>query len=120
MIDHAPNIQAALLQHTSEARLILEGDFILPDGRVIKGGYMVRADGGEVFLTDTEGRGGSRGKDILLSPAAPAESFFTVSGIKIGIDFHWQRAQKQSFRGALLLSGQGQSAFHIINIVPLE
>ena len=120
MIDHEPNIQAALLQHTSEARLILEGDFILPDGRVIKGGYMVRAEGGEVFLTDTEGRGGIRGKDILLSPAAPAESFFTVSGIKIGIDFHWQRAQKQSFRGALLLSGQGQSAFHLINIVPLE
>lgn len=120
MIDHEPNIQAALLQNTSEARLILEGAFLLPDGRVIKGGYTARAEGGGVGLTDTEGREVFRGKDILLSPAAPAESFFTVFGIKIGIDFHWQRAQKQSFRGALLLSGQGQSGLHLINIILLE
>jgi len=120
MIDREPDIQAALLQHTSEARLILKGPFLLPDGQEMERECTARAEGGEVLLTDQNGRDIFQAKNILLSPAAPAESFFTVPDIKIGIDFHWQRVQKQSFRGALFLSGQSQTAFHLINIVPLE
>ena len=120
MIDCEPDIQVALLQHTSEARLILEGAFMLPDGRGIEHECTARAEDGQVLLTDRNGRNIFQGKDILLSPAAPAESFFTVPDIKIGIDFHWQRIQQQSFRGALFLSGQSRTTFHLINIVPLE
>ncbi len=120
MIDREPDIQAALLQHTSEARLILEGAFVLPDGRGIDGEHTASMADGLIVLTDSDGREIFQGKNLLLSPAMPAESFFTVPDVTIGIDFHWQRVQKQSFRGSLFLSGQSPTAFHLINIVPLE
>ena len=120
MIDREPDIQAALLQHTSEARMILEGVFVLPDGHGINGEHTARGADGLIVLTDSDGREIFQGKNLLLSPAMPAESFFTVPDVTIGIDFHWQRVQKQSFRGSLFLSGQSPTAFHLINIVPLE
>ncbi|HRV45473.1 MAG TPA: SpoIID/LytB domain-containing protein [Smithellaceae bacterium] len=120
MIDHEPNIQAALLQDSSEARLMLKGAFVLPDEHLIEGEHKARAEDGQILLADRDGREMFRAKDILLSPAAPAESFFTIFGVKIGIDFHWQRVQEQSFRGALFLSGQSRTTFHLINRVPLE
>jgi len=48
------------------------------------------------------------------------EAFFTVFNVKIGIDFHWQRTQEQSFRGELLLSAISDSAFNLINKILLE
>jgi len=59
-----------------------------------------------------------RQKEILLMP--DGEAFFTVFNVKIGIDFHWQRTQEQSFRGELLLSAISDSAFNLINKILLE
>jgi SpoIID/LytB domain protein len=43
-----------------------------------------------------------------------------VSDVQIGINFHWQRKQEQSFRGNLLLSANSSSSFDLINEIPLE
>jgi len=59
-----------------------------------------------------------RHNEILLTPDASAETFFTVLNVKIGIDFHWQRVQEQSFRGALLLTANPADTFHLINVNP--
>ncbi|HNY96234.1 MAG TPA: hypothetical protein PLZ82_01345, partial [Smithellaceae bacterium] len=56
MIDREPDIQAALLQHTSEARMILEGVFVLPDGHGINGEHTARGADGLIVLTDSDGR----------------------------------------------------------------
>jgi len=115
-----PNIQAALLQNVPEARLKLERSYFIPDGRAVAGELDVRTVNGQVVLSDAEGKEILRQKEILLSPAASTEAFFTVLDVKIGIHFHWQRFQEQSFRGALLLAGQSDTTFHLINIIPLE
>ncbi|MBP1709897.1 MAG: sporulation related protein [Deltaproteobacteria bacterium] len=120
MIDSEPKIKVALLQKCPESRLKLEGTFFLPDGRAITGELSARAENGQIVLADSACREIIRQKEILLNPGTSSDTFFTVLNVKIGIDFHWQRIQEQSFRGALLLSMVGRNDFHLINVVPLE
>ena len=102
MINSEPKIKVAFLQNYNEAQISLNGRFSFADGRAIEGQFTVRADQGLVVLIDSSGRESVRQKEILLSAAD--ETCFTVSDVKIGIDFHWQRSQEQSFRGNLFLS----------------
>ena len=120
MIDREPKIKVALLQNSPEARLWLQGRFFRDDGRAITGELSARAANGRMVLSDSNGGEMIRQKEILLSSDGSAENSFTVRDVKIGIDFHWQRLQEQSFRGALLLSGQSDTTFNLINIIPLE
>jgi stage II sporulation protein D len=120
MIDCEPKIKVALLQNSPEARLQFTGSFFLPDGRAVTGDLSARAANGQVVLFDADDQEIIRQEEILLSPDTSTGTFFTVRNVKIGIDFHWQRRQEQSFRGALLLSGQQETAFHLINIISLE
>jgi stage II sporulation protein D len=118
MIDQEPKIKVALLQNYNEAHIALNGIFFLPDGRAIDGQFTVRADKGLVGLIDSSGMEMFRQKEISLSTEEGAS--FTVFDVKIGIDFHWQRSQEQSFRGNLFLSADSDSSFNLINEISLE
>ncbi|MFA5324226.1 MAG: SpoIID/LytB domain-containing protein [Smithella sp.] len=96
----------------------MNGRFFLPDGGALEGRFGVCIDRGRVMLNDGAGKEISKQKEILLKPESCA--FFTVSDVKIGIDFHWQRTQEQSFRGDLFLVADSDSAFHLINKILLE
>lgn len=118
MINQEPKIKVALLQNYNEAHIALNGRFPLPDGRTIDGQITVRVDKGLVEIIDSSGMERFRQKEILLSAAE--RSSFTVFDVKIGIDFHWQRSQEQSFRGNLFLSASSDSSFNLINEISLE
>ena len=113
-----PEIKVALLQNDHEAHIALNGKFFLQDGSEHEGHYVVCADNRQMVFKDSSNREIVRQKEILLQPAR--DSFFTVSNVKIGIDFHWQRTQEQSFRGGLFLSAVSDSSLHLINKIPLE
>ena len=118
MINSEPKIKVAPLQNYKEAHIALNGRFLLPDGRAIDGQFTARADQWLIGLIDSSGKEILRQKEILLS--AEEEASFTVFDVKIGIDFHWQRSQKQSFRGNLFLSAGSDSSFNLINEISLE
>ncbi len=118
MLDQEPEIKVALLQNYKEAHIALNGHFSLHDGRRVSGRYIVHADNGKISLADPKGEKFIRQEEIWLIPED--ESFFTVSDVKIGIDFHWQRTQEQSFRGKLILSISSASSFNLINEIRLE
>ena len=118
MLSSEPEIKVALLQNYKEARLNLKGRFLLSDERTISGHISVRVRQGEVALCDPSGMEIASGKTIMLS--AHNKATFTVSDVKIGIDFHWQRSQEQSFRGNLFLSVASDSSFNLINEIALE
>lgn len=120
MINCEPKIKVALLQNSSEARMKLEGSFFLPDGRILTGEFSARAASGQIILSDVGGREIGRQENFLLSPGTSAEIYFTILNVTIGIDFHWQRTQAQSFRGDLLLTPDSESTLTLINIIPLE
>jgi len=57
--------------------------------------------------------------EILLVPSNHSAEHFTLRDVTIGVKFHWERKEKQSFRGWLKLLRIG-NIIHAINIVPLE
>jgi SpoIID/LytB domain protein len=118
MINSEPEIKVALLQNYNEARIAFNGRYFLTDDRTLEGRFAVIADSGQIVFRDSEGKEIFRRKEILLRSESGA--FFTVSEVKIGIDFHWQRTQEQSFRGNLLLSVVSESTFNLINKIHLE
>ena len=57
--------------------------------------------------------------EVVLKPADPATSTFTVRDVVIGIGFHWERKEEQVFRGGLKLIPEN-GMVRVINVVPLE
>lgn len=118
MIQNEPKIQVAILQNYSEAHISLNGIFSLPAGRKLDGRLAVNVHDGLIGIKDSSGKEIPRQKEIMVA-ASPGVSF-TVSDVKIGIDFHWQRTQEQTFCGDLLLSAVSGSTFNLINNIALE
>lgn len=61
--------------------------------------------------------------EVVLVPTDFQRCLFTFFGITIGKDFHWQREEKQSFRGVLRIrveEAQPTSRLLAINEIPLE
>ena len=48
-----------------------------------------------------------------------SDSYFTLKDVTIGVDFHWQRKENQSFLGKLKLKKSGDLTL-ALNIVPVE
>lgn len=40
-------------------------------------------------------------EEVLFEPVTESEAFFELKDVTIGINFHWERKENQSFRGAL-------------------
>ncbi|MBN1365084.1 MAG: SpoIID/LytB domain-containing protein [Syntrophaceae bacterium] len=118
MINREPKIKVALLQNYSEAHIFLNGRFFLTKKRMLQGSFTVKADKGMILLFDSFKKEIIRQKKILLSATEAAS--FTVSDVKIGINFHWQRIQKQSFHGDLLISACSDFSFNLINKILME
>ncbi len=55
---------------------------------------------------------------ILFEPQSPAD-FFELENVTIGIGFHWQRQETQTFRGALEII-QLHNSQYAINIIDIE
>jgi stage II sporulation protein D len=118
MVNYEPEIKVALLQNYKEARLNFKSRFLLADKQSISGDIIVMGRQGEVVLGDPSGLEIASAKTITLS--ADNEAVFTLSDVRIGIDFHWQRSQQQSFRGNIILSVSSNSSFNLINEIALE
>ena len=118
MLSYEPEIKVALLQNYKEARLNLKGSFILSGEQTISGDIIVIVRQRGLVLCDPAGLEIVSGKAIRLS--AQNKAIFTVSDVKIGIDFHWQRSQEQSFNGNIFLAVASDSSFNLISEIKLE
>ncbi|MBV8453498.1 MAG: SpoIID/LytB domain-containing protein [Deltaproteobacteria bacterium] len=75
-------------------------------------------------FTDTSGKLYSPGQyrfssEVTLTPSNLASCAFALDGVTIGIGFHWERQQRQAFRGAFRLV-QRAAGLTVINDVSLE
>lgn len=114
-IEQEPTIRVGFLTGVADVKLALTGRFLTADGQSLDtGDYAASARDGAVML---EGVVGSR--EIRLDPADFDECQFTVHGVKIGIDFHWEREESQQFQGSLSLVADGDS-LTLINELPVE
>ena len=75
-------------------------------------------------FTDTSGMPYSPGRnrftsEVTLTPSDLASCAFGLDNVTIGIGFHWERKERQVFRGAFRLISR-EAGLTIINDVPLE
>src|SRR5213594_3261230 len=73
---------------------------------------------------DAAGRSYTAGRhrftsDVTLKPGDVSSSAFALDNITIGIGFHWERKERQVFRGALRIISRPEG-LTVINDVPLE
>ncbi len=93
----------------------LQGEFVTNNQSTLSAGqYHVNVTGKSVQLSN----GSVFDSEVTLTPAAAAS--FTVHDVVIGINFHWERKEDQSFQGALKLKIDGAGNLLVINLVPLE
>ena len=75
---------------------MLHGDYVIDgsDDRINGDVSAQYADGGILF-------NGVRYYVLRLTPVSESECFFTLCDVTIGVEFHWQRKEAQSFRGGI-------------------
>ncbi|MBU1965708.1 MAG: SpoIID/LytB domain-containing protein, partial [Proteobacteria bacterium] len=71
-----------------------------------------------VAMHDAFGREILRGQEIRLSPANGAT--FTLHEVTIGVRFHWERREEQTFPGELTLLAAGGGKVTAVNELPVE
>ena len=81
-------------------------------GKAAEGGMTAVLKDGKVFC------GGHKAKKIIFESAAE-DSFFTLKDVTIGVDFHWQRRENQSFKGNLILLAEKEGII-VINDIGIE
>jgi len=57
--------------------------------------------------------------EVTLTPSDPASCSFALEDVTIGIGFHWERKERQAFRGALRIIKR-DAGLTVVNDVPLE
>lgn len=96
-----------------EISFTLNGKYLTQEGKVVTGQLKVSATGnGEISL------GTKKIESIELTPENYNCSF-TLHNVTIGISYHWERQEEQTFTGKLKLITDGENVI-AINILPVE
>lgn len=94
-----------------EVAFVLEGSFMV-DGTLQTGPQTVRAKDGRLLWQE-------RSYDTLTFAPHSPQSSFTLPEVTIGIGFHWERKEAQTFEGMLRLEADGDRVW-VINELPVE
>lgn len=96
-----------------EISFTLNGKYLTQEGKVVTGQLKASATGnGEISL------GTKKIESIELTPEDNNCSF-TLHNVTIGISYHWERQEEQTFTGKLKLITDGENVI-AINILPVE
>lgn len=93
-------------------RLTLSGHFSCGDSSHVTG---------TVQLTESDGKvlyGGNTSEHLTFTPLSP-ECTVTLHDVTIGLEFHWQRHEDQTFRGAMHIFPVG-NRLQAVNIIDIE
>ena len=101
-----PKIKVGICDGYPEVRGRLNGVY-RAGGSSFTGEFVCRPLGGAVVLSDAFGRELLRGPEIRLT--AERSGTFTLHEVTIGVRFHWERREEQTFPGDLtfLPAGEG-------------
>jgi peptidoglycan hydrolase-like amidase len=114
-IDEEPSIRVGIISGARNIKFSLSGFFRTGKGEAVnEGDWVADAENGAVNL---EGLSGS--PEIILAPSDFESCRFTVHGVKIGVDFHWERHESQQFQGKLKLVAE-EDTLTVINELPIE
>ncbi len=118
MIRAEPKIKVGIVEHGREIRGQFNGLFELPTTVRLEGAFSVRALEDRIVVFDDEGTEVMKGKEIVCRPLR--DGTFTLKDVTIGINFHWERREDQTFEGCLWLLAAPNGSITAINEIGLE
>ena len=99
-MDQAPEISVGIVSG-SGLTFTLNGQYAVSSGgRSFSGQWTALIQDGRLMLRDTTAVV-EAGDEITLVPSDPETDSFTLHAVTIGVAFHWQRNEDQTFRGRL-------------------
>lgn len=110
-MNNIPNVKVGILSK-SALKFTLYGQYKYLD-TTLKGIHKAWFDAGEIIFD------GKPCKEVLLEPIDPENCHFGLNDVTIGVNFHWQRTERQCFKGSLMLLCEN-SAITAINIINIE
>jgi SpoIID/LytB domain protein len=121
MFNHKePRIHVGIMEHRRDVSGRLNGTFRnrKSSGRSYSGSFEVRAQGDDIVLNAS--RGGEIVAPKQLDLISKDEATFTLQDVTIGVQFHWERQESQTFAGNLRLLAEGDGTLTVINDIALE
>jgi len=112
-----PRIRVGICDGYPEIRGRFNGRY-RSEGMTLEGDFSARPADGAVALYDACGREILRAPEIRLSPENGGT--FTLHEVTIGVRFHWERREEQTFPGELTLLAAGGGRITAINELPVE
>lgn len=106
-----PAIEVGIMFQSSIA-FVLHGDFIASNGKIY-------SDAQTVFYQDAKIHFDKENNALLTFRPLSENAYFELKNVVIGIGFHWERKEDQSFKGALKFIVENEK-ITAINTVKLE
>jgi stage II sporulation protein D len=107
-----------IIDRQVEIACCLNGDFYSDGFGPVSGKLFAKSTPGMIILYDEEDREIARSAFIKL--VSSEDSTFTLFNVTIGISFHWERAEDQTFQGSLILRQREDGTVAAINEINLE
>ncbi len=117
-MNEEPTLRVGILQGYSEVLGRLNGPFLINDALSLSGTFRAYEREGRILLADAAGHEIIHEKEVRCTPVD--DSTFTLLDVMIGVNFHWQRKQEQTFRGELRLILDESDKLVAVNRIPLE
>jgi stage II sporulation protein D len=118
MIQKEPIISVGIIEGLQTARGVWKGKFHLTGDRIGEGGFSVGVSGGEMTIQDDSGNQLAGGREIACAPVNGGR--FVIRDVVIGVQFHWERKEDQTFEGSLRFVMRDDGLITVINDIPLE
>jgi stage II sporulation protein D len=119
MITSEPHLRVGVIEHYPLVRGCLQGTFNDPTGKQWQGDFVCTPLVHGVRIQFEQGGAPIEASVISFTPANSGCSF-VLHDVTIGVQFHWERREAQSFHGGLELRARPGKGITAINIVPLE
>jgi SpoIID/LytB domain protein len=118
MISQEPQIKVGILEHYRKVHGKFNGEYVVNENLTLNGEFHARAEKGTIILADNSGKEILRGNKIHCRHSEGAT--FTLREVTIGISFHWERKEDQTFQGDLTLVPSEEGTITAINEIPVE
>jgi peptidoglycan hydrolase-like amidase len=112
-----PRIKVGICDRYPEIRFRLNGAYRI-NGKTLSGGFAARPRAGAIVLCDDAGREVLRAPEIRL--AAGQGATFSLQAVTIGVHFHWERKEEQTFAGDLRFVPAEGGTLSAVNEISVE
>ena len=118
MISAEPIIAVGIIERAQEIRGVFHGSYELPNFVRLQGQFTVHGESNILVLTDSEGVEVIRSAEFRCRPLNGATC--TLCNVAIGIHFHWERKEDQTFEGNLRFLANAHGTISAINEIGVE